>query len=207
MKEKGFSLMETLVAIIIFSITIGIAVYSLKYAINIIDYLKNPSIKQTINISYLRDSIKSLFFFLSEDTKTKDIQKRFKFFFYGDNKRILYITTKPIFHKRGNLYIQYVYLKEDYLYLKEFPVYNPKVDYKKPKIPENTKEFILLKDVKDLKITYYSDRWKNNIKDYIPKLIKISYIDNKGKKIELIFKPESDFYFKKELNIYLYNPM
>ncbi|HIE58634.1 MAG TPA: prepilin-type N-terminal cleavage/methylation domain-containing protein [Hydrogenothermaceae bacterium] len=207
MKEKGFTLIEVLISITILSIIIGVAVYSLKYTLNIIEYLKTPSTQETINISYLRDSISSLFFFLSEDVKTKDIQKRFKFFFYGDNNKLTYITTKSVFHERDTLYIEHIYFKENKVYIKEHPVYSPKVDYKNPKIPKNTKSFVLLKDIQNFKITYYADGWQDKIKNKIPKLIKISYTNKKGRKLELIFKPKSDFYFKKQLNIYYFNPM
>lgn len=207
MNKKGFTLIEVIISLAILSIVLSVAIYSLKYAANIIKHLKSPSTEQFINISLLQDALSSVFFFLEENEKTKVVEKRFNFFFYGEKRNITFITTKPIFHKRGRLYIVNLYLKDSTVYVKEYPVYSPKVDYKKPKLPDKTEKYILLRNIRDITIEYrLENQWKTSVKNKIPALIKFSLIDKDNKEMVYYFKPKSDFYMKKQIGIYLFQP-
>jgi len=203
---KGFTLMEVLIAVAVLSIIISITVMSLRYITDIIKFLKTPIMEELMNISYMRDSIKSSFFFYIENDKTLDINKKFKLFFYGNKEQLQFITTKPIFNKRGILHIEHLIFENHNLYIKEFPVYHKDVNYKKPVIPTKVNKKILIPNIKNFEFSYfYNNRWTSVIQNKMPTVIKIKYINHKGISREIYIKIETDFYQKEELNKYLHS--
>jgi prepilin-type N-terminal cleavage/methylation domain-containing protein len=207
MNRKAFTLIETLVAIALLSVVITIAAYSFRFSTDIIKFLKTPSLQELENLSRLRDSLNSLFFFLSEDEKIRDIEKKFSFFFKGNSHYLVFITTRPFVHKRDSLYLLEVKFNNGKLEVREYPVYDPLVNYKNPSIPSKVSPVILLSEIKDLNIEYLKDgKWQNVIKGEIPELIKFTYKDKRGEKRILTFRVQSDFYYKKEFCKFLYSP-
>ena len=207
MNRKAFTLIETLVAIALLSVVITIAAYSFRFSTEIVKFLTTPSLQEFENLSRLRDSLNSLFFFLSEDEKIRDIEKKFSFFFNGNSHYLIFITTKPLVHKRDSLYLLEVKFNNGKLEAKEYPVYDSLVNYKNPSIPSKVFSIILLPEIKNLNIEYLKDgKWQNRIKGQIPELIKFTYEDKRGEKKVLTFRVQSDFYYKKEFCKYLYSP-
>lgn len=207
MSKRAFTLIEILVAIAIFSVIVTITAYSFKFSLGIVKFLKTPYLQELENLSKLRDSFNSLFFFLSEDDGTMAIDKKFSFFFKGNNHRVIFITTKPLFHKRDFLFILEIKFDHNSLKVREYPVYDPLVDYKIPSIPSKIPYTNLLSNIKSFDLKYFQNgNWQNSMVADIPELIRLSYEKKNGEKRVLYFKVQSDFYQKKQLSEYLYNP-
>ena len=205
--KRAFTLVELLVAITIFSVVLSITSFSFRFFTRVEKFLSTPSLEEIENLSKLRDSVNSLFFFLSENERTKDLEKKFNYFFKGDKQSLSFVAAKPLFGNRDNLYIIEIRFQKDTLYVREYPIYDPLVNYKNPSFPSKIPLIPLFTDIKDFTIEYFKDsRWLKELKNTIPELIKFSYSDKTGNRKVLIFSVNSDFYRKKDFCKFLYNP-
>lgn len=208
--SKGFTLLELLVSIAIFSLLIATVAYSFRFSTDIIKYLNLPYAEDIQRFTKLRDSLKSIFYYAGEKKNIYDKDRIFFYYFYGDNKEIKYITAKPVLQK--SLAVARLYYDSGSLYLEEYPVYDRDNDYKNPQIPSNrigerdlkTK---IIDDIQDLQIYYYRDEKQIfNVNEEIPTIIKMK-IRKSDKEQEFYFKIKSDFGIKKILSRDLYEPM
>ena len=67
--SRAFTLIEVLIALVIFSIIMWMAAFSFRFSLKIVKYLTTPSLEELENISKLKDSLNSLFFFCQRMTE------------------------------------------------------------------------------------------------------------------------------------------
>ena len=204
-RKKGFTLVEMLIAVVIFSFMVGLAAYSFRFYIGLVNKIVMPYPKDAVIFSKLRSAIDSMFYYVAEK---KDIvgKQKFYYYFYGNNKEMRFITTKPILS--DELYVCEIHEKNGDLVWEESPVYCKNNDYKNPDLVD-PKSIVLFSDISDFEIGYFVNGQKifGDIKEEMPDLIEVSFVKKKtGKKFNLYFKIKSTFNNKKALTEYIYAP-
>ena len=201
--KAGFTLIEILISILIFSILIALASFSFSFYINEVKRIINPYPSEAINVSLLNDAIRSIFYFTESD---KNILGKDRFFtyFYGNSNNIQFITAEPMYFK--SISVCKLLLDNGTLKLEESPVYCKFNNYMHPTITKKCmKEIDILSNIKYIHITYYMNRKKlSEVKYKIPEYIKIELTGRSDKKTTLFFKIMSNFENKKELTQFMY---
>ncbi len=203
--KKGFTLIEILIALVIFTIIIGLSAYSFRFYAGVVNKIIMPYPKNAVIFTKLRNALDSSFYFVGQK---KDLSGKENFFmyFYGTNSRITFITTKPLLE--NTLAVCSLYLKNSQLIWEESPVYSKLDNYKMPQITrQNIKRTVLFKNVSKFNITYFINSSSfSSIKERYPTLIEMNFTLNKAKK-KLFFKIKSNFENKIEWTKYLYAPI
>lgn len=201
--KKGFTLIELIIATLIFSFIIALAAYSFGYYTGFIKKLILPYPQKAINFSRLNDVLESTFYFVAEQ---KNIFGETHFFTYfkGTRNTITFISAEPL--GKYNLALCKIYTDNGTLFIKESPIYYKYVNYKNPSFTKKSEEiFPLFKNVKKLSISYYIGKENfYSIKDKIPDLIKLTLIDSSDNRTTVYIKIMSDFRKKKNLTGFLY---
>ena len=190
--KRGFTLIEMLVSIIIFSFIIALAAYSFRFYADITKKIIMPYPQRAVNFSNLGGTIRSMFYFVSE--KSNELGKKsFYIYFYGDASSMSFITAKPI-KISDNIAVCKLYLDNGTLILDESPVYSKYNNYKEPTLTtEDEKKVIIMKNVSDLQLTYFRNQKKIQIlKEQMPQLVEIQLKQN-GKQMTFYFKIKADF--------------
>ena len=204
MKENGFTLIEVLVSIVIFSFLIGLAAYSFRFYIGIIGKIQDSYPERARNLSLLGETIRSMFWFVGEKKALLD-KDRFFVYFYGKPDSMLFITGKPI-DISNNLAVCKLFIDNNNLILQESPVYFKYNNYKNPCIVNDfKKDLIILKNVDRIELAYFSKGKEiRNLEGNIPSLVKMSLIFKDKKEMVVYFKIKSNFYNKKALSRIMY---
>ncbi len=206
MKEnKGFTLIELLVTVVIFAFIIGLAAYSFRFYAGIVKKIIMPYPEEAVNFSKLQNAIESSFYFIGE--RKNDFGKsKFFLYFNGSPEKMEFISSKPILE--NGLAVCKLYSKDGKLIWEESPVYSKYDNYKIPKITDKKKQLILMNNISNFHITYYTNNTNSGsdfITEKMPRLIKISLSQN-GKQWSFYFKIESDFNTKENIIRYMYEP-
>ncbi len=206
--KKGFTLIEVLVAITIFSIAISLVSYAFRQAVNIVKYTNLPYMEDLQKLSRLRDAIKDTYFFMTQDdTKQTNPQEIFQFFFKGKPDELTFITVKPFIVKNREVVLTRVRKEKDSLIIEEYPVYDRNMDYKNPSFDSITpyKEKIL-DNLKNVSFEYFKNgKYTPLFSKDIPQMIKIT-LQLKDRKEPVVYyiKISSNAYIKKELGASMY---
>ncbi len=203
---KGFTLVELLVAIAIFSIAITLVTYAFKQSINIVKYINFPYAEDLQRLSKVRDAIRSTFFYLTQNDAADNNLKIFQFYFYGDKSKISFVTTKPILIKKREIVLVILEKDKDKLVWKEYPVYDKDTDYKTLKTRKKPKKLVILRDIKSLNFSFIKNNVeKNFLEKTFPDVIKITFQkSNEKKKYTYYFRIVSNAYPKKEIGDSIY---
>jgi prepilin-type N-terminal cleavage/methylation domain-containing protein len=202
MDKKGFTLIELLVSIAIFAVLISVVAYSFRFTLNIAKYVNYQYAQDLQIISKLRDSLDSIFYFVGQNDRAVEVEDKFFTYFYGDKKEIKYITAEPVLFKKDVLVLGKIYETKNNIYLEEYPVYDKEINYKIPKFKDTKpKKIVLFENVDKFEIEYYKGKErKSQLKEEIPTLIKMSFVQNRKEKKEFNFKIKSDFKEKEKIN-------
>lgn len=190
-REKGFTLIEILISIIIFSFVIWLATYSFSFYSSLVKKISEPYPENAVNFSKLRDAIGGTFFYVAE--KRGYLGKiYYHIYFYGSKNEVKFITTKPFFYNEPC--ICRLYFDNDSIKWEESPVYSKYDNYKNPELTEqNLKKVTLWKDISDFRLKYIVDNEEvDSVKEIIPSLIEI-FFRTKGRLLVFDFKIKSDF--------------
>ena len=203
-EKKGFTLIELLISIVIFSFIIAAATYSFRLNIGIVRKIIMPYPQEAVKFSYLEDAVRSIFYFVGE---RKNMLNKTAFFtyFYGNDKQMRFITSKPIGFE--GIALCRLYLHNNTLFLDESPVYSKYNNYKEPKLtPKDKKQVILMQNVSKIRIKYFiKDKQVYSLNEKIPNLVKIELTSNDKNRV-FYFSIMSNFEVKKYLTRAFYAP-
>ncbi len=203
--RKGFTLIEMLISMVIFSFLIALAAYSFRFYANVAKKVVMPYPQKAENFSKLEDTLRSIFYFTGE--RINGFGKiSFFTYFYGNSENMTFITSKSINCNKG-IYICKLYVDNKTLILEESPVYSQYNDYKNPYLTKKSRNRIsLMKNISKIKFLYYVNGSKTEqLTQEIPSLIEIQ-IEQNNKILQLYFKIQSDFTSKKNLMRLFYAP-
>ncbi len=199
-KAKGFTLVELLVSLAIFSVLMTTAAYTLRMASTLLHKTDKRFAQETRNLSRLRDSIGSSYHFVGERRAMALAGREYYFHFYGGENELEYITSRPF--AGAGLTLSRLRYQDGVLLLEESPIYSLEHDFKQPAMPSSThKSQLLMKDLETFRIEYISDGVRTaSVKEGLPNSVRISYKKpNMPEARELFVAIKSNFSDKKDL--------
>ncbi len=205
--KRGFTLIELLVSIAIFSILVSIVAYAFRYSLDISKFLKYRYMPDLQTLSKLRDSIDSIYFYDAVDERKIKTEDKIFLFFKGKRSEVTYITVKPVLVKGYSLVISRIKQENDKLILEEYPLYSKDINYKLPSLKNvKTEKVVLFENLESVEFKYTDKDGKERVelKDTVPRLIKLTLrLKNRDKKV-LFFKVKSDYYLREKIDEELY---
>jgi hypothetical protein len=180
------------VAITIFSLVVGMAMFSMRYAFGVFRHLDAPFVEETRRVTGLRDCIASTFVYVGERTDMFNRNKEFYTFFNGEIDRMTFVSTKPV--ALAGPALCRLSVRDKALVLEEVPLYAPDQNYLDPTMEsKDRRETVLFSEVGAVKFDYYQgDKVSQSIKEDLPTLVKISLkIDDKER--EIFCRLQTDF--------------
>jgi len=177
--KKAFTLVEMLVAIILLSLLIGIAVFSFKMQLISIHKTKKTGLTKIIEYTQLKSVLESIKFYVVDDFDVVNRpMKSPHLFFQGNEKSMLFITTNPIFTQKDALVK--LQCQNGSLLYKEEPLFF-KMNYLQPDFTDAFRTKIFYKNAQECSFSYKkNDLQKTNIVNSIPDAIEIKI---KGKSV------------------------
>lgn len=189
--KNGFSLIEMLVAVILVSLLIGVAIFSFKYQLIAISKSKKIGFSKVLNYKQLKSSIESIKYYVVDDYDTLNLpMKKLHHYFNGSKNRINFITTSGLFSIKT--VVAELMCREGKLFYKEEELYN-RIDFLKPKVLEDSQKKIFYSNLDKCYFSYiYNEKEIDQINDKIPGMIKIHLSFNEDEK-EYYINIQSDY--------------
>ena len=195
--SSGFTLLELLVSITIFSLVIGMAMYSLRFSFGVFRHLDAPFAEDTQRISRLTDCIDSTFVYVGE--RSGDMFNHslgFYTYFTGEADNMTFVSTKPV--AGTGLSICRLSLHDGSVFLDEAPIYAEDNDYLNPSLDTKEKRSTaIFPHATGLKLDYYQGETKLSVlKEDLPTLVHMVVTTDEGER-EYFCRLQSDFVDKK----------
>lgn len=150
--KKGFTLIEMLVAIVLLSLLIGVAVFSFRQQLLTVSNIKTTGLNRVINYYQLRSTIESMAYYAVETyDNLNQPMKQVHHFFLGQQNRFTYITNNPIFSKK--ISVAQLECKDKQLVYYEEPLYS-RIDFMRPSILTDSSSKLFFTDVNNCEIKY-----------------------------------------------------
>jgi len=150
--KKAFSLVEMLVALVLITLLVGVAMFSFKYQLIMIKKAKTSGINRAIIYNQLKTSIESMKYYVVDDyDMLGNPMDNLHHFFIGKQKMMEYITINPLFSKEVAI-VKLVCEGQNLIYQEE-PLYK-RIDFLKPEVLENSRSITLLKNLDKCEFEY-----------------------------------------------------
>jgi len=182
-KREGFTLIEMLVAIVLVSLLVSLAMFSFKYQFTIIKRAKSNGIKTLLRYNQLRSSLQSMDYYVVDDYNTfQNPMKRLHFYFNANKTEVDYITKNPIFS--DNISVVKLFCKDKNLMYQEEPLYK-RINFLEPEVKKDSQKAILFKNLDKCEFSYsIQNKQLDVLKEILPESI---IINIKNKNIEPIY--------------------
>jgi len=186
--KKAFTLVEMLVAVVLLSLLIGIAMFSMRLQLITISKVKLHGISQVLKYNQLKTTIESMKYYAVQDYDmlNQPIKYQWHYFFHGDATQMLFITQNPIFDS-GDTLVELKCLDDKLVYTQE-PLYK-RIDFLRPRLLQDSTRYVIYDDVK-CHFSYQNHKSKkiDSLIDDIP-----SYVIVKLDKEKFFIKVKNDY--------------
>jgi len=176
--RRGFSLIEMLVATVLITLLVGVALFSFRLQLITLAKTNKEQLKEVLRYTHLRQTIESMkFYVLQEYDMLNQPIKSFHYYFDGDEKSIQFITTNPIFSNEPA--VVRLLCEDDTLTYQEEPLYK-RIDFLRPTLLEDSQKQVLYSDLKECRFGYKTQGGKfiEVLQGKIPKYVTITLVDN-----------------------------
>jgi prepilin-type N-terminal cleavage/methylation domain-containing protein len=173
-RDSGLTLVELLVALTIFTFVVSISAYMFGFVLNLSAHSEAEYADDTQNLSLLRDSIASMFYYVGDRSEGRDIHQSLYELFYGSADEMEYVSSQPM-HGGGVLTLTRLYHQDGALWIIETPLYDKRYDYRSPQTAGRDVDATLVIDgVDSVSFRYLTDNaWKVKLSDEIPRLVEM----------------------------------
>ncbi len=149
---KAFSLIEMLVALLLLSMLIGIALFAFKAQLISIQKVKETGINKVIKFNQLKSSLESIKYFVVDDYDMLNRpMKNLHFFFHGTKTEMNFITENPLFS--DHIALAKLSCTEKTLTYQEEKLYS-KIDFLRPTLPKDAREILIYDDLEKCQFSY-----------------------------------------------------
>jgi prepilin-type N-terminal cleavage/methylation domain-containing protein len=153
--SDGFTLVELLVAITIFSLVVGMAMFSLRYSFIVVRQLDAPFAEGTQKLSQMRDCVSSMFNYVAPSRDMFNNKKDFATFFTGEPHSMTFISATP--PSGRSMAVCRLSLVKDEVLLEEAPLYADNTDYLSPSLDQGEKRStVIATGISALRLEYLS---------------------------------------------------
>lgn len=157
MRRKAFSLVEMLVATVLITMLLSIAIFSYKHILITFKHIKTASINRSIDFHQLRSSLQSMHYYIVDDyNNLNQPMKNLHPFIKATPQSLLYITKSPLFSK--DITLAQLSCDDDKLIYQEEPLFQ-KIDFLAPKMPEDSQKKVFFDALTHCEILY---QFRNN---------------------------------------------
>ena len=174
-KKGAFSLVEMLVAVLLISLLIGVAIFSFKHQLIVIQKTQKIGLNRVLTYNQIRSSIQAIKYYVVDDyDNLNKPMKNLHVYFNGNEKEVNYITENPLFSDE----IAVVKLKclDTELIYQEEPLYG-NIDFLRPEIIEDSRETILYDNLQKCEFNYFVKEYEmTSVVDEIPTLIAVNVV-------------------------------
>jgi hypothetical protein len=162
-----------LVAISIFSLVVGMAMFSLRYSFNVVRQLDAPFAEDTQRQSRVRDCISSMFNYVTPSRDMFNNSKGYSTFFSGEPESMTFVSGAP--PSGRNLAVCRLSLVNGEVLLEEAPIYSEKSNYLSPSLEsDDKKSTVIATGITSLRLEYLNKGKKEStLKDALPSQVRI----------------------------------
>jgi prepilin-type N-terminal cleavage/methylation domain-containing protein len=191
--SSGFTLVELLVAITIFSLVVGMAMFSLRHSFIVVRQLDASFAEGTQRLSKMRDCVSAMFNYVTPSRDMFNNKKEYTTFFTGESESMTFISYTPP-SGRGMAICRISLVKEDVL-LEEAPLYDENTNYFEPSLLNVDKKVtVIAVGVSSLRLEYLRDGKKeSSLKGKLPSQVRIVMIAADGKESEYYCRIATNF--------------
>jgi len=190
--RKGFTLVEMLVAVVLITLLIGVALFAFRLQIISITKAKKTSIEPVIIYENIHASLESIqYYVVDQYDMLNQPMNQLHYFFDGDPIKMIYISENPILH--NGIVVSELICKDKKLLYYEEPLYKF-IDYLRPEIPQTNDPLILYTGLDECSFSYKTIRGQKvqSLKKEVPLKIFLHLKKNK-KDISIISQVYNDF--------------
>ena len=184
--------MEMLIAVVLISLLIGLAMFSFKHLLLTMKKTDFTGINKVLKFNQIRTSIQSIMYYVVKDYDklNKNNSNNLHYYFNGIKNEIKYITNNPIFSK--DIAVVKLSCLDKSLIYQEEPLYE-RIDFLKPNVLAESRQIAIYKDLEICEIEYFiEDKKFEALTNKIPTAINIKIKNNK-QSIELYTNIKSDY--------------
>jgi len=192
MKRAAFSLVEMLVAVILLSLLIGVAIFAFKYQLLAIHKAQKVGLDEVLKYNQLKSSIESMKYYVVDDYDMfNKPMKNLHYYFDADEHQMNFITTNPYFSK--NTSVVNIRCEESQLIYQEEKLYGP-MDFLSPSLLQTSNKTTVYKNLEACSFKYiYRDRVLTELSNDLPTLIELDTSSNsKEKSFYFSVKPDNN---------------
>ena len=170
-RKNGFTLVEMLVAIVLLSLLIGVAVFAFRMQLINVKKLKSTGLDDVLHYVQLVTPIESMKYYVVEDYDVLGRpMKKMHYFFLGSSQSVRFITTNPNVSKADAL-VELSCADRNLIY-KEEPLFG-RINFLAPSFLEDSFQTILYQDLKECSFKYVNNNGETftHMQDTIPSKI------------------------------------
>jgi len=192
-QRHAFTLIEMLVAVILLTLLLGVALFSFRQLLITFNHIKKSGLHDTFIYHELRSSIESMQHYVVEEyDRLNQPTKNLHFFFQGTEDSMLYITSNPNYSTSPAL--AQLLCIDDTLVYKEEKLYGP-IDFRQPHFSSQAHRVVLYDALEACKFAYYAQNTPTTLQvqqhDTIPKFVNIT-LRKKEQNLDLFIAIKSD---------------
>ena len=190
-KKAGFSLVEMLVAVLLITMLIAVAVFAFKYQLMAIHKTQKVGINKAIIYKQIRSSLQSIKYYIVDEYDNLGYpMKQLHPFFHATKTELNFITESPLFSE--DIAIAKLKCEDDKLIYIEEALYG-RIDFLRPELLSDSKKTIFYSNLDTCKFTYIFDKKEQVfLKNKIPSSIIID-LSTKKIKTEIFVNVKSDY--------------
>ena len=152
MKRNAFSLVEMLVATVLITMLLSIAIFSYKHILITFKHIKSASINRAIDFYQLRSSLQSMHYYIVDNyNNMHQPMKTMHPFIKTSPIDLLYITKNPIFSE--DISLAQLRCEDGALVYREEPLFE-KIDFLAPSMPVNSQKKIFFDTLTHCELLY-----------------------------------------------------
>lgn len=165
--KTAFTLIEMLIAVILISLLIGLAIFSFKHQLLIIQKIQKVGINKILAYNELRSSLQSMKYYVVDDYDILNYpMKNLHLYFSGTQTEVNYITTNPLFS--NDIAVVKLFCDSNQLKYQEEPLYG-NINFLKPAVLENSKQISIYRELEKCEFEYfYGEKKFESLENKIP---------------------------------------
>jgi len=155
-RRHAFSLVEMLVATVLITMLLSIAIFSYKHILITFKHIKSNSINRSIDFHQLRSSLQSMHYYIVDDyNNLNQAMKQMHPFIKTTDTQLLYITKNPVFS--SGITLASLRCDDNKLIYQEEPLFQ-KIDFLAPKMPADSPKKIFFDTLVHCELRYQFGR-------------------------------------------------
>lgn len=190
-KKNAFTLVEMLIAVILITLLIGVAIFAFRYQLIAIKKSQKVGFTHALSYNQLRTSLESMKYYVVDNyDMLNQPMKQLHIFFKGNPTELTYITDSPLFSKEVSL--AKLSCKDSELLYTEVKLYG-QINYLKPALPQDASKVVLYKNLKDCSFKYHiKELTYDTLKNRMPTAITLK-LNSHNKTQEIYINIQSDY--------------